>query len=240
MITLDVGTWHVDHGIPPEKNSAAISGVWSAHPELHVLALQEVHDLRLEPPDGVGAFHPDSSEGEDDNALMWSTARLELLDAYPLRLSEAGWRIGEGGRANRRVSPIVLFRDLVDGSRHAVASVHLSASLEADSVCAEALQSLGNHADALRRLGFRVHVGGDWGVDALMDDGERGCWPEATVGDLLRSAWRSCEAGPDPGTYGDTRRMVDDWRSTADAETVHAFDAGPSAHRLVVARLITG
>jgi hypothetical protein len=205
-----------------------------------VLALQGVRALRLEPSDAVGAFHPAGSEGEHDNAVMWSTGRLELLDAYPLRLSEAGWWDGQGERACRRVAPVVLLRDLVDGSRHAVASVHLSASLEADAVCAESLQSLGNHADTLQRLGFRVHVGGDWDVDALADDGARGSWPEAAVGDLLRSAWRSCGAGQDPGTYGATRRLVDDWRSTADADTIHAYDAGPSAHRLVVARLVTG
>ena len=240
MTTLDVGTWHVDNGIPPETTSAAVFAIWSAHPELHVLALQEVHDLRLRHPDGVGTFHPDGSEGEDDNALMWSTARLELLDAYPLRLSESGWRNGQGGWASRRVAPVALLRDLVDGSRHAVASVHLSASLEAGGICAESLQSLGNHADTLQRLGFRVHVGGDWDVDALVDDGARDSWPEAAVGDLLPSAWRSCGAGQHRGTYGDAQRMVDDWRSTADADTIQAFDAGPSAHRLVVARLVTG
>ena len=101
MTTLDVGTWHVDDGIPPEEISAAISRVWSAHPELHVLALQQVHGRRLEHLDGVGTFHPDGSEGEDDNALMWSSARLDLMDAYPLRLSESGWRNGRGARASQ-------------------------------------------------------------------------------------------------------------------------------------------
>ena len=236
MTTLDVGTWHVDIGSPPETTSAAIGAVWSAHPGLHVLALQEVHGLRLEPPAGVGAFHPDGSEGENDNALMWSQGRLELLDAYPLRLSESGWLTREGGRASRRVAPVALLRDLFDDSRHAVVSVHLSASLEANRIYAESLQSLGNHADTLQRLGFRVHVGGDWHVDALVDDGQHDSWPEAAIGDLLRSAWRSCGAGPGAGT----QRLVDDWRSTADADTVHAYDSAASAHRLVVARLVTG
>jgi hypothetical protein len=240
LTTLDVGTWRLDNRIPPETASAAIGTLWSAHPDLHVLALQEVSGVRLPPAEGVGTFHQAGSEGEDDNALMWSTARLELLDAYPLRLSESGWRTRLGGRASRRVAPVALLRDLVDGSRHAFASVHLSTSPGAEGVCAESLQSLGNHADTLRRLGFRVHVGGDWDVDALVDDGQRDSWPEAAVGDLLRSAWRSCAAGRQPGTYADTRGPVEDWRSTADTETIHAFDVGTSAHRLVVARLVSG
>lgn len=251
MNLLDVATWNVANGVPGPAAAAAIAGVWAAFPDLHLLALQEMRGRKLECPAGVEGYQPDGSEGEDDNSLMWSTARFELLDAYPLRLSESGWRTVRGGLAPRRVAPFVLLRDLADGERHAFASVHLPPSLETAegvnleartrlAVAAESLRSIGNHADLLHRLGFAVHVGGDWNVDSLADDGEHDAWPEAPLGDLLRSAWRTCGAGESPATFGDGTRMIDDWRTTALVDCVRAFDAGPSDHRLVVARLAVG
>lgn len=250
-VLLDVATWNVANDVPGPAAAAAIAGVWASYPDLHVLALQEMRGRRLERLPGVDVYHPDESEGEDDNALMWSTTRFELLDAYPLRLSESGWRTVRGWRAPRRVAPWVLLRDVTDDRRHAFASVHLPPSLETPeginreahkrlAVAAESLRSIGNHADLLRSLGFAVHVGGDWNVDALADDGEHDAWPEAVLGDLLVSAWRSCGVGEHPATFGDGTRMVDDWRTTARIESVGAFDAGPSDHRLVVARLDVG
>lgn len=249
MTLLDVGTWNLANDVPAPVAAAAIRAAWSAQPGLHVLALQEMHGRHLDPPEGVAAFHPGGSEGEDDNALMWAEGRLELLDAYPVRLSASGWRTVRGGMAPRRVAPVALLRDVTDGSRHAFASVHLPPSLEADgevnleatrrlAVAAEALQSIGNHADTLRRMGFHVHVGGDWNVDALVDDGEHDAWPEAVLGDLLRSAWRSAGTGDSPGTFGAGQRMIDDWRTTATVDSVTVLDPGPSDHRLVIARLV--
>ena len=133
-----------------------------------MLALQEMRGRRLDPLDDVAVFHPNGSEGEDDNALMWRPSVFELLDAYALLLSDAGWRTVRGGRAPRRVAPVVLLRHLADGSRHAFASVHLPPSLEVSgginteakrrlAVSAESLQRLRHHADGLRLLGFHVH-----------------------------------------------------------------------------------
>lgn len=251
MNLFEVATWNLANDVPGPVAAAAIAGVWATYPDLHLLALQEMRGRRLEPLAGVDAYHPDGSEGEDDNALLWSTARFELLDAYPLRLSESGWRTVRGGQAPRRVAPFVLLRDLGDGGRHAFASVHLPPSLETPeginhearnrlAVAAESLRSIGNHADLLRGLGFAVHVGGDWNVDALADDGEHDAWPEAALGDLLRSAWRTCGAGESPATFGDGTRMIDDWRTTALVDCVQTLHAAPSDHRLVVARLAVG
>jgi hypothetical protein len=248
---FEVATWNVANEVPGPVAADAIAGVWATHPSLHLLALQEMRGRRLACVPGVEAYHPDGSEGEDDNALMWSTARFELLDAYPLRLSESGWRTVRGGQAPRRVAPFVLLRDLEGSERHAFASVHLPPSLETPeginlearnrlAVAAESLRSIGNHADLLHRLGFAVHVGGDWNVDALADDGEHDAWPEAALGDLLRSAWRTHGAGESPATFGDGTRMIDDWRTTALVDCVRAFHATPSDHRLVMARLFTG
>jgi hypothetical protein len=248
---LEVGTWNVANGVPAPAARAAVAGVWAAHPELDVLALQEMHGRRLEPLDGVGCYHPNGSEGEDDNALMWSTRRFELLDAYALLLSDAGWRTVRGGMAPRRVAPVVLLREVSDGSRHAFASIHLPPSLETpDGINREArtrlavaggsLRRLRNHADGLCLLGFEVHVGGDWNVNSLADDGAHDEWPEAALGDLLTSAWRAAGAGGSPATFGDAARMIDDWRTTARVESVRSLDTGPSDHRLVVARLAVG
>lgn len=248
MSILEVGTWNVANGVPAPVARAAIADVWAAHPDLAVLALQEMRGRRLEPFDGVGCYHPNGSEGEDDNALMWSTRRFELLDAYALLLSDAGWRTVRGGMAPRRVAPVVLLRDVADDRRHAFASVHLPPSLETpDGINREArtrlavaggsLRRLRNHVDGLCLLGFEVHVGGDWNVNALADDGEHDDWPEAALGDLLSSAWRTCGAGDSPATFGGAARMIDDWRTTARVESVRALDTGPSDHRLVVARI---
>lgn len=251
MSSLEAGTWNVANGVPAPVARAAVAAVWAAHRDLAVLALQEMRGRRLEPLDGVGCYHPNGSEGEDDNALMWATSRFELLDAYALLLSEAGWRTVRGGMAPRRVAPVVLLRDVQDGGRHAFASVHLPPSLEtADGINHEArtrlavsggsLRRLRNHVDGLCLLGFAVHVGGDWNVNALTDDGEHDAWPEAALGDLLTSAWRTCGAGRSPATFGDGARMIDDWRTTGRVESVVALDAGPSDHRLVVARIAAG
>lgn len=251
MSILEVGTWNLANGVPGPVARAAVADVWAALPDLDVLALQENRGRRLEPPAGVGCFHPNGSEGEDDNALMWSSRRFEPLDAYALLLSEAGWRTVRGGLAPRRVAPVVLLRDLGDGARHAFASVHLPPSLETpDGINREArtrlavargsLRRLRNHVDGLCLLGFAVHVGGDWNVNALADDAEHDAWPEAVLGDLLASAWRTCGAGDNPATFGDGARMIDDWRTTAPVKGVRALDAGPSDHRLVVAQLATG
>jgi hypothetical protein len=251
MSTIEAATWNVRNGVPAPVARAAITDVWAAHPDLDVLALQEMRGRRLEPPDGVGCYHPNGSEGEDDNALMWSTGRFELLDAYALLLSEAGWRTVRGGMAPRRVAPVVLLRDRHDDRRHAFASVHMPPSLETpDGINREArtrlavsggsLRRLRNHVDGLCLLGFTVHVGGDWNVNALGDDGEHDDWPEAALGDLLTSAWRTCGAGENPATFGDGARMIDDWRTTGHVEGVRAYGSGPSDHRLVVARVATG
>jgi hypothetical protein len=210
-----------------------------------------MHSRRPTSPPGITLFQPDQSEGEDDNALMWPTDRWSVLDAYALRLSEGGWQTVRGGRAPRRVAPFVLAQDPGTGARHAFASVHLPPSIETPAgpnsdaptrvaVAAEALQSIGNHAHFLHRSGFAVHVGGDWNVDALRDDGEHDGWPEAALGDLLRSAWRARGAGDDPGTFGEAGRMVDDWRTTSAVASVRSLHHVPSDHRLVVARLRSG
>jgi hypothetical protein len=105
------------------------------------------------------------------------------------------------------------------------------------AVAGGSLRRLRNHADGLCLLGFAVHVGGDWNVNALADDGEHDAWPEAALGDLLTSAWRTCGAGQSLATFGDGARMIDDWRTTGRVESVRALDAGASDHRLVVARI---
>lgn len=250
MTDLLLGTWNVANSVPAATAGAAIADVWRAHDRLDMLALQEMRGRRLTGPAGLVVFQPGQSEGEDDNTLMWPAARWEVLDAYALRLSEAGWRSVRGHLVPRRVAPVALVRDPVTGARHAFASVHLPPSLEGTegpnteapvrlSVAAESLRSIGNHAHHLRGAGFQVHVGGDWNVDALRDDGAHDAWPELAVGDLLCSAWRTCGVGDNKATFGDGTRMVDDWRTTAQVRTVTSYDHGPSDHRLVVAGIST-
>ena len=159
MSSIEAGTWNVANGVPAPVARAAVAEVWTAHRDLAVLALQEMRGRRLEPLVGVGCYHPNGSEGEDDNALMWSTSRFELLDAYALLLSDAGWRTVRGGTAPRRVAPVVLLRDVRDGGRHAFASVHLPPSLETpDGINREARTRLAVSGGSLRRL--RNHVDG--------------------------------------------------------------------------------
>lgn len=245
---LDVGTWNVANHVPADVATAAVADVWAAHPSLDVLAVQEMRGRTLGSLEGVESYHPAGAEGEDDNALLWAAARFEVLDAYPLRLSQTGWRTVRGGRTPPRVAPVVLLRDVSDRRLHAFASVHLPPSLESPdginhaapnrlAVSKEALRNLAHHAEDLVLLDFHVHVGGDWNVDALADDGRHNAWPEAPLGYLLGSAWRSCGHGGSRGTFGDGLRMIDDWRTTATVVSIQALDAGPSDHRLVIARL---
>ena len=106
------------------------------------------------------------------------------------------------------------------------------------SVAAESLRSIGNHAHHLRGAGFQVHVGGDWNVDALRDDGAHDAWPELAVGDLLCSAWRTCGSVT---TRRRSRRHAHGRRLAHHraGPTVTSADHGPSDHRLVVAGIST-